>query len=129
LQTGGGKKYVPKVMIVDDSKFIQNRIEKLLNDHGYETVVASNGAQAVTTYPSARPDAVIMDITMPEMNGMDALVKIRMLDPRARVIMLTALDQNLIAARAVHMGAKDFLVKPVLPGKLLMVLKKVLEKS
>ena len=120
---------MPKVMIVDDSKFIQNRIEKLLNDHGYETVVASNGAQAVTTYPSARPDAVIMDITMPEMNGMDALVKIRMLDPRARVIMLTALDQNLIAARAVHMGAKDFLVKPVLPGKLLMVLKKVLEKS
>jgi two-component system chemotaxis response regulator CheY len=118
-----------KVMIVDDSKFILNRLQKLLSERGYQTVMAENGVQAVETYSTDRPDVVLMDITMPKMNGMDALAKIRLLDPAARVIMLTALDQQLIATRAVHLGASDFLVKPVLPGKLLTALKKALGES
>lgn len=117
---------MPKVMIVDDSTFIRNRLEKLLTERGYETVVAKDGQQAVDAYPVSKPDVVLMDITMPEMNGMDALAKIRLLDPEARVIILTALDQRLVAVRAIHMGAKDFLVKPVLPGKLLSSLQKAL---
>jgi two-component system chemotaxis response regulator CheY len=117
---------MPKVMIVDDSLFMRNHLEKLLSDHGYETVSAEDGEQAVKVYRTTRPDVVLMDITMPKMNGMDALVEIRQLDPRSRVIMLTALDQQLVAARAVHMGARDFLVKPVLPTKLLLTLQKVL---
>jgi two-component system chemotaxis response regulator CheY len=118
---------MPKVMIVDDSEFIRNRLAKLLGEHGYETIQAADGEQAVQAYPTTRPDVVLMDITMPRLNGMDALAQIRMTDPRARVIMLTALDQKLVAARAVHMGARDFLVKPVLPGKLLLVLNKTLK--
>ena len=117
-----------KVMIVDDSMFMRNTLCKLLTQNGYETVTAADGQQAVNAYRSDKPDLVLMDITMPVMNGMDALAQIRILDPHARVIMLTALDQQLIAARAVHMGAKDFLVKPVPPAMLLMVLKKVAGK-
>ncbi len=117
---------MPKVMVVDDSLFMRNHLEKLLSSHGYEIVLAEDGEQAVQMYRAARPDVVLMDITMPKMNGMDALVEINQLDPRARVVMLTALDQQLVAARAVHMGAKDFLVKPVLPTKLLLTLQKVL---
>lgn len=117
---------MPKVLIVDDSLFMRNHLVRLLGEHGYDTVQAGNGLEAVKTYRVSRPDAVLMDITMPEMNGIDALIKIRQLDSRAKVIMLTALDQQLVAARAVHMGAKEFLVKPVLPTRLLLALQKVL---
>ena len=117
---------MPKVLIVDDSLFMRDHLTKLLGAHGYDTVQAENGLEAVKTYRASRPDAVLMDITMPEMNGMDALVEIRQLDSRAKVIMLTALDQQLVVARAVHMGAKEFLVKPVPPTRLLLALQKVL---
>lgn len=115
-----------KILIVDDSMFMRNHLAKLLAEHGYEILQAENGLEAVKSYRASRPDAVLMDITMPEMNGMDALAEIRQIDSRANVIMLTALDQQLVAARAVHMGAKDFLVKPVLPTQLLLALQKVL---
>ncbi len=117
---------MPKVLIVDDSLFMRNHLARLLGEHGYDIVQAENGVEAVKTYRASRPDVVLMDITMPEMNGMDALVEIRQLDSRAKVIMLTALDQQLVAARAVHMGAKEFLVKPVPPTRLLLALQKVL---
>jgi two-component system chemotaxis response regulator CheY len=117
---------MPKVLIVDDSLFMRNHLVRLLGEHGYDTVQAENGLEAVKTYRASRPDVVLMDITMPEMNGMDALVEIRQLDSRAKVIMLTALDQQLVAARAVHMGAQEFLVKPVPPVRLLLALQKVL---
>ncbi len=117
---------MPKVLIVDDSLFMRDHLAKLLGEHGYDTVRAENGLEAVKTYRASRPDAVLMDITMPEMNGMDALVEIRRLDSQAKVIMLTALDQQLVTAQAVHMGAKEFLVKPVPPIQLLLALKKVL---
>jgi two-component system chemotaxis response regulator CheY len=117
---------MPKILIVDDSLFIRNHLAKLLGEHGYETCQAENGQEAVKLYRSARPDVVLMDITMPVMNGMDALVEICQLDVQAKVIMLTALDQQLVAARAVHMGAKDFLVKPVPAPQLLVALQKAL---
>lgn len=117
---------MPKVMIVDDSLFMRNHLTKLLGEHGYDTVMAEDGLQAVKIYRMARPDVVLMDITMPHMNGMDALAEIRQYDLRARVIMLTALDQQLVAARAVHMGAKDFLVKPVPASRLLIAIQKAL---
>jgi len=115
-----------KVMIVDDSSFIRNHLAKFLGERGYQTILAEDGEEAVSVYRTKRPNVVLMDITMPKMNGMDALALIRMHDPRAKVIMLTALDQQLIATRAVQLGARDFLVKPVLPAKLLLTLKKAL---
>ena len=118
-----------KVMIVDDSLYMRNHLAKVLGEHGYDTLLAENGVEAVSTYRAARPDVVLMDITMPQMNGLDALAEIRQFDLRAKVIILTALDQQLVAARAVHMGAKDFLVKPVPASRLLITIQKVLRSS
>jgi two-component system chemotaxis response regulator CheY len=114
------------IMVVDDSAFIRNHLAKFLGSYGHETILAEDGEEAVRTYRAKKPDVVLMDITMPRMNGMDALADIRLRDPRAKVIMLTALDQRLIAARAVQLGAQDFLIKPVLPAQLLAALKKAL---
>ena len=116
-----------KVMIVDDSLFMRNHLSKLLIKNGYETILAENGEQAVNAYRQSGPDAVLMDITMPRKDGLQALTEIRELDSRAKVIMLTALDQELAATRAIHLGAKDFLVKPVPPSRLLTALQRTLE--
>ena len=89
-----------KVMVVDDSLFMRNHIAKLLGNQGYETVMAEDGEQAVTGYRRDCPDVVLMDITMPRKDGLEALLEIRQLDPQAKVIMLTALDQRLAATRA-----------------------------
>jgi two-component system chemotaxis response regulator CheY len=117
---------MPKVMVADDSLFLRNKLAKLLTEHGYDTTLAENGTQAVRLYREVKPDAVLMDITMPRKNGLEAMSEILKLDPRARVIMLTALDQKSVAATAIVFGAKDFLAKPVQPERLLLMLKKVL---
>jgi len=118
---------MPKVMVVDDSLFMRNHLAKLLTEHTYEVVMAENGEEAVKTYRSARPDAVLMDVAMPQMNGLAALVEIREFDQRAKVIMLTAINERLLASHAIQMGAKDFLMKPVSLDKLLMALQKALK--
>ncbi len=118
---------MPKVMIVEDSLFMRNHLAKLLTEHGYQVVQAENGEEAVKVYRSARPDIVLMDVAMPQMNGLAALVEIREFDRQAKVIMLTAMDGRLLASHAVEMGAKDFLMKPVSLDKLLVALQKVLE--
>jgi two-component system chemotaxis response regulator CheY len=120
---------VAKVMIVDDSLFMRNHLSKLLAGKGYQTILAENGEQAVRNYRQNHPDAVLMDITMPRKDGLQALTEIRELDARARVIMLTAVDQELAMTCAIHLGAKGFLVKPTHPSRLLSTLQQVLEKT
>ena len=115
-----------KVMVVDDSLFMRNHIAKLLSSYGYETIVAEDGEQAVQVYCDDSPDVVLMDITMPKKDGLEALLEIRQYDPRASVIMLTALDQKMAATRAIHLGARDFLVKPIPPNELVAALQKAL---
>jgi chemotaxis receptor (MCP) glutamine deamidase CheD/CheY-like chemotaxis protein len=115
-----------QVMITDDSLFMRNKLARLLARHDYETIQASDGVEAVRLYREARPDVVLMDITMPRKNGLEALADILKFDPRARVIMLTALDQKSVAATAILTGAKDFLAKPVRPERLLLALEKAL---
>ena len=115
-----------KVMVVDDSLFMRNRLSKLLAGHGYETITAENGEQAVLHYRRNRPDAVLMDITMPLKDGLQALTEILEFDVKASVIMLTAINQELAAVRAIHLGAKDFLVKPAAPNRVLAALRNAL---
>ncbi|MEE8390802.1 MAG: response regulator [Anaerolineae bacterium] len=115
------------IMIVDDSLFMRNHLSKLLTKNGYEIILAENGEMAVNTYRQSRPDVVLMDITMPRKDGLQALAEIREFDAMAKVIMLTALDQELAATQAIHLGARDFLVKPVPSNRLLMALQRVLE--
>ena len=101
-----------KILIVDDAEFLRVRISKMLSGDGHEIVEAENGARAVEQYKLIRPDMVLMDITMPEMDGLSALKAIRAYDPKARVIMLTALGQESVVLEAIKSGARDFIVKP-----------------
>lgn len=115
-----------KILIVDDAEFLRLRISKMLVSSGHQVIEADNGAKAVTTYKSDKPDAVLMDITMPEMDGLAALKEIRSADPNARVVMLTALGQESVVIEAIKNGAKDFVVKPFQPDRVLAAIDKAL---
>jgi two-component system chemotaxis response regulator CheY len=115
-----------KILIVDDAAFMRLRAAKLLVEAGHEVLEAENGRLAVETYLRERPDCVLMDITMPEMDGLEALAEIRLNDPHARVAMLTALGQQAIVLDAIKRGARDFVVKPFAPGRVLAAVNKLL---
>ncbi len=115
-----------KIMVVDDAQFMRVRLSKLLKGHGYDVTEAENGLQAVNTYRAAQPDAVLMDITMPEKDGLEALAEIRTFDPNAKVIMLTALGQESMVIQAIKSGARDYVVKPFDPDRVMLALQKVL---
>jgi two-component system chemotaxis response regulator CheY len=115
-----------KILIVDDAEFLRVRISKMLSGEGYEIFEAENGAKAVTLYKSTQPDLVLMDITMPEMDGLTALKEIRSFDPKARVIMLTALGQESVVLEAIKSGARDFVVKPFERERVLSAISKLL---
>ncbi|MEE8372751.1 MAG: response regulator [Dehalococcoidia bacterium] len=101
-----------KIMVVDDAAFMRMKCVKLLTENGYEVVEAETGAQAVEKYQSSKPDAVLLDITMPDMDGLTALKELRKIDPGARVAMVTAMGQQSIVMEALKSGASDFVVKP-----------------
>lgn len=100
-------------MIVDDAIFMRMKLKDILEKNGYEVVAeAQNGADAIEKYKAERPDIVTMDITMPEMNGIDALKGIKKIDGSARVIMCSAMGQQAMVMEAIQAGALDFIVKP-----------------
>ena len=115
-----------KVMVVDDAAFMRVRACKVLQDNGHEVVQAENGAEAVRQYSEHRPDAVLMDITMPEMDGLAALKEIKKIDPAARIAMVTAMGQQAIVMEALRAGAKDFVLKPFQPDRVLGAVQKLL---
>lgn len=115
-----------KVLVVDDAAFMRMRLVKLLKDRGYEVVEAGNGKEAVDRYGAERPAVVLMDITMPEMDGIEALKRIRAADPNARVIMCSAMGQQAMVIDAIQAGAKDFVVKPFQADRVIAAVKKVL---
>ena len=116
---------MPTILVVDDAAFMRMRMSKILTEAGYEVIQAENGLEAVQKYQALRPDAVLMDITMPEMDGLTALKEIRAFDPSARVAMVTALGQQQIVLEAVKNGAKDFLVKPTEGDRVLAAVAKL----
>ena len=104
---------MPRVMIVDDAAFMRVSIRNILLKNGFEVAgEAENGAVAVQKYAELKPDLVTMDITMPEMNGLEALKAIRAADPGAKIVMVSALGQEAMVREAVMSGAKGFVVKP-----------------
>ena len=102
-----------RVLIVDDAAFMRVSIRNMVIKNGFEVAgEAENGQVAVQKYADLRPDIVTMDITMPAMNGLDALKAIRQIDPAAVVVMVSALGQESMVRDAVLSGAKGFVVKP-----------------
>jgi two-component system chemotaxis response regulator CheY len=115
-----------KILVVDDAAFMRVRASKVLRDSGHEVVQAENGIEAIRQYAAHQPDAVLLDITMPEMDGLTALREIRKLDPNARIAMVTAMGQQAIVMEALRAGAKDFILKPFQPDRVLAALQKLL---
>ncbi|HBW13674.1 MULTISPECIES: response regulator [Proteiniclasticum] len=102
-----------RIMIVDDAIFMRMKLKDILEKNGYEVVAeAQNGADAIEKYRAERPDIVTMDITMPEMDGIEALKGIKRIDPSAKVIMCSAMGQQAMVMEAIQSGALDFIVKP-----------------
>lgn len=117
----------PRVLIVDDLAFIKLIIRDTLEKRGLEVAgEASNGFEAIDMYAKLKPDVVLMDITMPRMDGIQALSKIMEIDKNAKVIMCSALGQQKLIVQAIKLGAKDFIVKPFKPERIVGAIKKTL---
>ena len=116
-----------KLLIVDDAAFMRLSIRNMLEKYDIEIVgEAENGAIAIEMYKELHPDIVTMDITMPEMSGLDALKAIKAFDSQAKVIMVTAMGQEGIVKEAIMSGAKTFIVKPFKEEFLYKTISKVL---
>ncbi|MBQ3781893.1 MAG: response regulator [Lachnospiraceae bacterium] len=113
------------ILICDDAAFMRMMIKDILTKNGYGVAgEAENGLKAVEKYNETKPDLVMMDITMPEMDGIQALKKIKEADANATVIMCSAMGQQAMVIEAIQSGAKDFIVKPFQPDRVLEAIKK-----
>jgi len=115
------------VLICDDATFMRSLLSDILTDAGFQVVgEAQNGAEAVDKFRQLRPDLVTMDILMPDMGGIDAVREIVKLEPRAKVLMCSAMGQHSLVLEAIRAGATDFVVKPFQPSRVLEAVQRVL---
>ena len=115
------------ILICDDAAYMRMMIKDILTKNGYTIVgEAENGQKAVEKYNETKPDLVMMDITMPEMDGIQALKKIKATDPNAAIIMCSAMGQQAMVIESIQSGAKDFIVKPFQPDRVLEAVKKAI---
>jgi two-component system chemotaxis response regulator CheY len=115
-----------RLLIVDDALFMRKMIRGVAAEAGWEVVgEAADGAEAVSLYQQLHPDLVTMDLVMPVMGGLEALRQIRALDPDAKVVVVTALDQKQALMESIRDGAIDFIVKPFERQRVLSLLGKL----
>ncbi|MBO0419188.1 response regulator [Vagococcus fluvialis] len=115
-----------KVLIVDDAVFMRMKLKDILEKNGYQVVdEAQNGLEAIEKYKATQPDLVTMDITMPEMDGVEALKEIKAFDSNAKVLMCSAMGQQSMVMDAIRAGAVDFIVKPFDSDRVIKALDKV----
>lgn len=116
-----------RILICDDAAFMRMMIKDILTKNGYEIAgEAENGLKAVEKYAETKPDLVMMDITMPDMDGIEALKKIRASDANAKIVMCSAMGQQAMVIDSIQAGAKDFIVKPFQADRVLEAVQKVL---
>jgi two-component system chemotaxis response regulator CheY len=115
------------VLVCDDAIFMRTMISDILSKAGYDVIgEAETGSQAVEKYAELKPDLVTMDIVMPDMGGIDAVREIVKGDPGARILMCSAMGQQALVVEAIQAGAKDFVVKPFQPSRVLEAVQRVL---
>ena len=117
---------IRKVMVVDDDIFMRMNYKQMLVENGYEVAEAANGIEAISVYNDFQPDMVMMDINMPEMDGLAALEEIKKIDPNARVAMITGTGKPDLVVAAYKTGAMDFVLKPLDEERILDTVKKAL---
>jgi two-component system, chemotaxis family, chemotaxis protein CheY len=116
-----------RILVVDDAAFMRMMIKDILSKNGYEIAAeAENGAKAIEAYKESKPDLVVMDITMPEVDGIAAVKEIKKYDASAKVIMCSAMGQQAMVIESIQSGARDFIVKPFQAERVLEAVKKVL---
>lgn len=115
-----------RVLIVDDAAFMRMMIKDILSKNGYEVAgEAENGLKAIEKYKELTPDLVLMDITMPEMNGIEAVKNIKAIDSSAKIVMCSAMGQQAMVIESIQAGARDFIVKPFQADRVLEAVRKV----
>ena len=118
---------MPKIMLVDDAAFMRMMVKNALTKSGYDNIIeAQDGAEAVKKYAEEKPDMVFMDITMPNMDGLQALKASRGNHPDAKIVMCTAMGQESMVVDAIKSGAKDFIVKPFNQERIVETVKTIL---
>ena len=115
------------VLVCDDAVFMRTMLADILQQAGFIVVgEAETGGRAVEQYKALRPDLVTMDIVMPDMGGIDAVRAITTFDPNARIVMCSAMGQQALVVDAIEAGARDFIVKPFQPSRVLEAVQRVL---
>lgn len=116
-----------RILVVDDAAFMRMMIKDILTKNGYTIVgEAENGLVAIERFLELRPDLVTMDITMPELDGISAVREIRKIDPQAKIIICSTMGQQAMVIDAIQAGARDFVVKPFQPERVLEAIGKAL---
>lgn len=116
-----------RILIADDALFMRALLKKILLESGYSICgEASTGKEAVQMFQILKPDLVTLDITMPELDGISALKQIREYDPTAKVVMCTAMGQKSLIIEAIELGAKDYIIKPFQPDRIVEAFEKIL---
>lgn len=116
-----------RILVVDDAAFMRMMLKDILTKNGYVVAgEADNGLAAIERYIELKPDLVTMDITMPELDGISAVREIRKIDPQAKIIMCSAMGQQAMVIDAIQAGARDFVVKPFQPERVLEAVSKAL---
>jgi len=116
-----------RVLVCDDAIFMRTMISDILSGAGYDVVgEAETGVQAIERYKDLRPDLVTMDIVMPDMGGIEAVREIIKVDADAKILMCSAMGQQALVVEAIQAGAKDFVVKPFQPSRVLEAVQRVL---
>ena len=116
-----------KILIVDDAAFMRMMIKDILTKNGYDVVgEAENGVKAVEKYKELMPNLVLMDITMPELDGIQAVKQIKAYDSSAKIVMCSAMGQQAMVIESIQAGAKDFIVKPFQAERVIEAIQKVI---
>ena len=117
------------VLVVDDAMFVRHTIRNMLEAHGHTVAgEADNGITALERYEEVKPDIVLLDITMPDMGGIEVLKKLKEKDPKVKVVMCSSMGQQSMIANAIQEGAVDFVIKPFKEEQVIAAIEKALVK-